>query len=90
MDVKIYNDKYELGKNAAKLGAEKIRAAIAANALSSARVGLIGGRFAGMGDFTVPAEEMKARFNQATLGVYEFGSVFKLFNTAMALENKIC
>ena len=29
MDVKIYNDKYELGKNAAKLGAEKIRAAIA-------------------------------------------------------------
>ncbi|MBQ9087548.1 MAG: glucosamine-6-phosphate deaminase [Lentisphaeria bacterium] len=30
MDVKIYNDKYELGKNAAKLGAEKIRAAIAA------------------------------------------------------------
>ena len=34
-------------------------------------------------------EEMKTRFNQATLGVYEFGSVFKLFNTAMALENKI-
>ena len=29
MDVKIYNDKFELGKNAAKLGAEKIRAAIA-------------------------------------------------------------
>lgn len=26
-------------------------------------------------------------FNKTTLGVYEFGSVFKLFNTAMALEN---
>ncbi len=30
-----------------------------------------------------------ARFNKATLGAYEFGSVFKLFNTAMALENKV-
>ena len=29
------------------------------------------------------------RFNMPTLGVYEFGSVFKLFNTAMALENKV-
>ena len=27
-----------------------------------------------------------ARFNKATLGAYEFGSVFKLFNTAMALD----
>lgn len=27
-------------------------------------------------------------FNKTTLGVYEFGSVFKLFNTAMALENQ--
>ncbi len=28
------------------------------------------------------------RFNKATLGTYEFGSVFKLFNTAMALDYK--
>lgn len=30
-----------------------------------------------------------ARFNRATLGVYEMGSVFKLFNTAMALDEGI-
>ena len=30
----------------------------------------------------------KKRFNQATLGTYEFGSVFKLFNTALGLESK--
>lgn len=29
------------------------------------------------------------RFNKATLGAYEFGSVFKLFNTAMALEARV-
>lgn len=42
-------------------------------------------------DPEIPAkpEEMKKRFNQVSLGVYEFGSVFKLFNTAMALENKV-
>ena len=28
-----------------------------------------------------------ARFNRVTLGVYEMGSIFKLFNTAMALES---
>ena len=27
------------------------------------------------------------RFNKAALGTYEFGSIFKLFNTAMALES---
>jgi len=30
----------------------------------------------------------KERFNQATLGTYEFGSIFKLFNTALGLESK--
>jgi cell division protein FtsI (penicillin-binding protein 3) len=33
-----------------------------------------------------PAE---ARFNRATLGVYEMGSTFKVFNTAMALDSGI-
>ena len=28
-----------------------------------------------------------ARFNRVTLGVYEMGSTFKIFNTAMALDN---
>lgn len=36
-------------------------------------------------NLAVDADE-DARFNKATLGAYEFGSVFKLFNTAMALE----
>ena len=35
------------------------------------------------------AKESSERFNMVSLGVYEFGSVFKLFNTAMALENKV-
>jgi cell division protein FtsI (penicillin-binding protein 3) len=29
----------------------------------------------------------EARFNRNTLGVYEMGSTFKLFNTAMALDS---
>lgn len=33
--------------------------------------------------------QTESRFNKATLGAYEFGSVFKLFNTAMGLENKV-
>ncbi|MBO7484165.1 MAG: penicillin-binding protein 2 [Alphaproteobacteria bacterium] len=38
----------------------------------------------------VPAGKAgKERFNQATLGTYEFGSVFKLFNTALGLDSKI-
>ena len=32
-------------------------------------------------------ETMENRFNKAALGTYEFGSVFKLFNTALALES---
>jgi L-arabinose isomerase len=39
-----------------------VRAAAAARALRCARVGLIGGSFAGMGDFRVPFSEMKERF----------------------------
>jgi len=30
-----------------------------------------------------------ARFNRASLGIYEMGSTFKIFNTAMALDNGI-
>lgn len=33
--------------------------------------------------------EDDARFNRATLGVYEMGSVFKLFTTAMALDEGV-
>ena len=29
----------------------------------------------------------EALFNRATLGVYEQGSIFKIFNTAMALDS---
>ena len=32
-------------------------------------------------------ETIENRFNKATLGSYEFGSIFKLFNTALALES---
>ena len=40
-------------------------------------------------DPNIPAAKAgKERFNQATLGTYEFGSVFKLFNTALGLESK--
>lgn len=41
-------------------------------------------------DPELPAgKDATERFNMPTLGVYEFGSVFKLFNTAMVLENKV-
>ncbi len=40
-----------------------VRAAVAANALKEARVGLIGGAFEGMGDFAVAPEELKERFH---------------------------
>ncbi len=39
-----------------------VRAAVAAKKLSTMKVGLVGGGFEGMGDFTVPPEEMKERF----------------------------
>ena len=32
-------------------------------------------------------ETLANRFNKAALGTYEFGSIFKLFNTALALES---
>ena len=35
------------------------------------------------------ASPMENRFNRATLGVYEMGSTFKIFNTAMALESGV-
>ena len=36
-----------------------------------------------------PSPNDKARFNRASLGVYEFGSVFKVFNAAMALDSGV-
>ena len=33
-----------------------------------------------------PADAKERIFNKITLGVYELGSVFKIFNTAMALD----
>ena len=39
-----------------------IRAAVAANALKDAKVGLVGGAFEGMGDFAVEPEELRERF----------------------------
>ncbi|MFO1189123.1 MAG: penicillin-binding protein 2 [Alphaproteobacteria bacterium] len=39
-------------------------------------------------DPNAPASsDTEARFNRATLGVYEMGSTFKIFNTAMALDS---
>jgi len=34
-----------------------------------------------------PTDNADAMFNRATLGVYEMGSTFKIFNTALALES---
>ena len=39
-------------------------------------------------NFSPKGKTGKERFNQATLGTYEFGSIFKLFNTALGLESK--
>ena len=36
-----------------------------------------------------PAPNDDRRFNRASLGVYEFGSVFKIFNAAMALDGGV-
>tara|TARA_B100000676_G_scaffold313535_1_gene396580 strand:+ start:72980 stop:74698 length:1719 start_codon:yes stop_codon:yes gene_type:complete len=41
-------------------------------------------------DPNLPADiQSDTRFNRATLGVYEMGSTFKIFNTAMALDSGI-
>lgn len=40
-----------------------VRAAQAMSALQCAKVGLVGGAFEGMGDFTVPRKELKERFH---------------------------
>ena len=46
-----------------------VRAAVAAAALKKAKAGLIGGIFAGMGDFRVPYEELKERFGFETIAL---------------------
>lgn len=37
----------------------------------------------------VPEKDKETLFNKTTLGAYEFGSIFKLFNTAMALDSGV-
>ena len=46
-----------------------VRAAMAATAIKNAKVARVGGPFAGMGDFVVPFEEMKARFGIEALDI---------------------
>src|SRR3546814_15951957 len=41
-------------------------------------------------DLNAPGQaDPDTRFNRITLGVYELGSVFKLFNTALALQTGV-
>ena len=67
-----------------------LRAAVAAKALGNARVGLIGGRFAGMGDFTVPPEEMRVRFGIETVEVApeKLGALYDAVTDAQVLAER--
>ncbi len=70
-------------------GVEEFRAAGAAGVVLDAANGEVLAMVS-LPDFdpnAVDARDGDARFNRATLGVYEMGSTFKVFTTAMALDS---
>ncbi len=70
---------------------EKFRAIGAAGLVMDARTGEVPAMVS-LPDFdpNAPAEARDdARFNRAALGIYEMGSTFKVFTTAMALESGV-
>ena len=80
----------EMAKNALQQGIEKFKAKGGLALVMDVNNGEILASVS-MPDYdpNIPAGKSgKDRFNQATLGTYEFGSVFKLFNTALGLETK--